>query len=113
MLSLVPRLTVGENILLGRLHRHGRWGGLAIDWERDHKTSFLVQADLIPSLANPLWNSSRWLDNSSLLGRFLHTLIGYDAMPSGIQVVFYSATLFLILSGMRYFRRPPPTFSTS
>ena len=74
---------------------------------------FLVQADLIPSLANPLWNSSRWLDNSSLLGRFLHTLIGYDAMPSGIQVVFYSATLILILSGMRYFRRPPPTFSTS
>jgi len=74
---------------------------------------FLVQADLIPSLANPLWDSSRFLDNSSLLGRFLHTLIGYEAMPSGIQVVFYTATLILILTGMRFFRTRPPTFTTS
>jgi high-affinity iron transporter len=73
---------------------------------------FLVQADLLPSLANPLWDSSRFLDNSSLLGRFLHTLIGYEAMPSGTQVVFYSATLILILTGMRFFRPRPPTFTT-
>ena len=72
----------------------------------------LVQADLIPSLANPLWNSSWFLDNSSLLGRFLHTLIGYEAMPSGIQVVFYTATLILILTGMHFFRPRPPTFTT-
>jgi high-affinity iron transporter len=74
---------------------------------------FLVQADLIPSLANPLWNSSWFLDNNSLLGRFLHTLIGYEAMPSGIQVVFYTATLIMILTGMRIFRPRPPTFTTS
>jgi high-affinity iron transporter len=74
---------------------------------------FLVQADLIPSLANPLWNSSWFLDNNSLPGRFLHTLIGYEAMPSGIQVVFYTATLILILTGMRFFRPRPPTFTTS
>lgn len=71
---------------------------------------FLVQADLLPSLANPLWNTSWLLDNGSLLGRFLHTLVGYEAMPSGIQVVFYTATLILILAGMRIFRiRPPST----
>ena len=65
---------------------------------------FLVQADVLPSLASPLWNSSWLLENTSLLGRILHTLIGYEAMPSGIQVVFYAATLVLILSGMRFFR---------
>jgi high-affinity iron transporter len=70
---------------------------------------FLVQADLLPTLADPLWNTSWLLDNGSIPGRFLHTLIGYDAMPSGIQVIFYSATLILIMSGMRYFRpRPSP-----
>lgn len=71
---------------------------------------FLVQADVLPSLGNPLWNSSWLLDNTSMVGRFLHALVGYEAMPSGIQVVFYTATLILILAGMRLFRvqRPSP-----
>ena len=73
---------------------------------------FLVQADILPSLANPLWDTSWLLDNASLAGRFLHTLAGYEAMPSGIQVAFYSATLILILTGMRIFRVPPPSAAT-
>ena len=68
---------------------------------------FLVQADLLPSLASPLWNTSWLLDDQSLLGRLLHTLTGYDASPSGIQVVFYVATLALILTGMRLVRLRP------
>lgn len=74
---------------------------------------FLVQADLLPSLANPLWNTSWLLNNTSLLGRSLHTLVGYEAMPSGIQVVFYAATLILILAGMRLFRIRPPAPATN
>jgi len=70
---------------------------------------FLVQADVVPSLASPLWNSTWLLDNGSLTGRVLHTLIGYEAMPSGIQVVFYVATIALILVGMRLVRNRPPT----
>lgn len=65
---------------------------------------FLVQADLLPTLGNPLWNTSWLLDNTSLPGRFLHTLIGYEATPSGIQVLFYTTTTIAILAGMRYFR---------
>jgi high-affinity iron transporter len=68
---------------------------------------FLVQADVLPSLASPLWNSTWLLDNGSLTGRVLHTLIGYEAMPSGIQVVFYVATITLILAGMRLVRSQP------
>lgn len=68
---------------------------------------FLVQADLLPSLASPLWNTSWLLDDQSLLGRLLHTLAGYDASPSGIQVLFYVATLALILTGMRLVRLRP------
>jgi high-affinity iron transporter len=68
---------------------------------------FLVQADVLPSLASPLWDSSWLLDNASLAGRFLHTLVGYEAMPSGIQVVFYTGTLLLIVLGMRVFRLRP------
>jgi high-affinity iron transporter len=74
---------------------------------------FLVQADLLPTLADPLWNTSWLLDNGSIAGRFLHTLIGYDAMPSGIQVVFYATTLILIIAGMRHFRPRPTPVSIS
>jgi high-affinity iron transporter len=70
---------------------------------------FLVQADLLPSLATPLWNSTWLLENHSLMGRLLHTLIGYEAMPSGIQVAFYVTTLVLILMGMRLVRSQPST----
>jgi high-affinity iron transporter len=73
---------------------------------------FLVQADVLPSLATPLWNSTWLLDNHSMMGRVLHTLIGYEAMPSGIQVTFYVITLILILTGMRLVRSRPPVSTT-
>lgn len=73
---------------------------------------FLAQADLLPSLVNPLWDSSWLLDNASLTGRVLHTLIGYEAMPSGIQAVFYMSTVLLVLAGMRLARTRSPHTST-
>jgi high-affinity Fe2+/Pb2+ permease len=39
----------------------------------------------------------------------LHALVGYEAMPSGIRVVLYTATLILVLAGMRVFRIRPPS----
>lgn len=74
---------------------------------------FLVQADILPSLASPLWNISWLLDDHSMLGRLLHALTGYEAAPSGIQVVFYTATLALILFGMRLLRMRPSVSSTT
>jgi high-affinity iron transporter len=68
---------------------------------------FLVQANLLPSLASPLWDTSWLLGNTSFVGRILHTLIGYEAMPSGIQVLFYTSTLIIIVIGMRLFRIRP------
>ncbi|WP_329743432.1 FTR1 family iron permease [Dyella sp. A6] len=74
---------------------------------------FLLQADWLPALGAQLWNSSGLLDNGSLLGQALHVLVGYDARPSGIQLLFYLATLLLLLAGIRWARRltanPPAT----
>ncbi|MBL8388980.1 MAG: FTR1 family protein [Hydrogenophaga sp.] len=60
----------------------------------------LVQADLLPSLATPLWDTSDLLSDASALGTVLHGLIGYDPQPSGMQMVFYAVTLVTIASGM-------------
>jgi len=73
--------------------------------------SYLVQADLLPSLRNPVWDTSWLLDAQSPLGAFLHVLIGYDSRPSAMQMVFYVATLALILSGEKLAR--PAALKTS
>jgi len=62
---------------------------------------FLVQADLLPALGARLWDTSALLSDRSLLGQTLHALIGYDARPAGVQVVFYVVTGVLIAIGMR------------
>jgi high-affinity iron transporter len=69
---------------------------------------FLVQANLLPELSPMVWDTSFLLADDSLMGRVLHTLIGYVSRPAGIQVVFYLATLLTIAVLMRAARSDPP-----
>ena len=58
---------------------------------------FLIQADLLPALATPLWDTSSLLSTTSLVGSILHVLVGYESSPSGMQMLFYAGTLATIL----------------
>ena len=69
--------------------------------------AFLEQAGLIAESTGPLWNSSRLLNEQSLTGRVLHTLIGYTDQPTAIQLFAYIATLATIALLMRLVRQPP------
>ena len=69
---------------------------------------FLVQGDVISPLASPLWDTSFLLPMDSVPGNLLHLLAGYEARPSGMQVLFYGLTFCVILAGMRWSRRPTP-----
>lgn len=66
---------------------------------------FLIQADMLPSLANPVWDSSAILPQGSAIGTLLHTLIGYDDQPSGMQFLVFVLTLILIIVGMKWVSR--------
>jgi high-affinity iron transporter len=66
---------------------------------------YLIQADVLPSLATPLWNTSAILPEQSVTGMVLHSLIGYDAQPAGMQLVFYVAALVIIVAGMQWVKR--------
>jgi len=68
---------------------------------------YLIQADLLPVLLDPLWDTSRILSTQSAFGSFLQVLVGYDPRPSATQMLFYAATVLLILAG-EYFVRPAP-----
>lgn len=67
---------------------------------------FLIQADLLPSLAAPLWDTSAMLPENGLPGMLLHSLIGYDSRPAGMQIVFYLTALIAIFIGMKWVGRP-------
>lgn len=66
---------------------------------------FLIQADWLPALVQPLWDTSWLLSNNSLFGATLRILVGYDAQPSGTQALFYAATLLTILAATSWVRR--------
>ena len=66
---------------------------------------FLIQADLLPSLAAPVWDTSKVLPENGVPGMLLHGLIGYDSRPDGMQLVFYIAVLVAIGIGMKWARQ--------
>lgn len=68
---------------------------------------FLVQADMLPALGTAVWNSSHILPEHTILGQLLHTLVGYDDRPAGIQVVFYLVTLLTMGGLMQLFGKTP------
>ncbi|MFZ9643069.1 MAG: FTR1 family iron permease [Candidatus Methylopumilus sp.] len=64
----------------------------------------LIQADVISYLAMPLWDSSRLIAQDSALGTFLHAFAGYDAEPTGLQLLFFGMTILLISVAMKLSR---------
>jgi high-affinity iron transporter len=69
----------------------------------------LIQADLLPALASPLWDTSWAMPDDSAAGALLHALLGYQAQPSATQVLFYFAALVSIFIAMRRARSRPAT----
>jgi high-affinity iron transporter len=57
---------------------------------------FLDAAGLIDVLGHRLWDSSGWLPQDSIVGRLLHTLIGYTDRPTELQLIAYIATLAIM-----------------
>jgi len=66
--------------------------------------AFLQQAGYLGVLTSTVWNTSWLLSDDSLIGRMVHTLIGYTARPNGAQLVIYLMTVAVILGLMRFFR---------
>ena len=65
----------------------------------------LAQADWLPTLADPLWDTSHVLTRNSPLGQLLHILIGYDDRPTGIALLAYVTTVVTIFGMARTVKR--------
>ena len=109
MAGMLGGIALGYTIYAGLLRVPMRWfftatgvlvlllaAGMASQAAR-----FLIQADLLPSLAAPLWDTSAALPENGLPGMLLHSLIGYDSRPAGMQIIFYLTVLAAISIGMK------------
>ncbi|HZL31350.1 MAG TPA: FTR1 family protein [Pseudolabrys sp.] len=68
---------------------------------------FLNNAGFAEVLGRTVWDTSWILSEGSLLGRLLHTLIGYIERPTELQLVVYIGTLFAMGVLMRIARPAP------
>ena len=63
--------------------------------------AFLEQANWLTALSATVWDTSWLLDEQSLPGKALHTLIGYTDQPTGMQLLVYGATLLMTVVLMK------------
>src|SRR3954452_20336289 len=57
--------------------------------------AFLERANLLTRLDTVAWDSGWLLSDKSIVGRTMHTLIGYTEQPTQMQLVVYAAVLLL------------------
>ncbi len=67
---------------------------------------FLQNAGDLQFWMMPLWDTSWLLSDGSILGRLMHTLIGYTDQPDGLQVAAYLLTVATITVLMRVVNPP-------
>ena len=63
--------------------------------------AFLQRANWLMPLDTVMWDSGWLLSESSIVGRALHTLVGYTDQPAGMQVVIYLAVILVTVMLMR------------
>ncbi len=68
--------------------------------------AFLEQADALAALDSVVWDTSWLLSEGSILGRALHTLIGYTERPTGMQLVAYLTVLAVMFGLMKLLAAP-------
>lgn len=60
--------------------------------------TFLQSAGYLMEWTDPLWDTSWVLSQDSMVGRVLHTLIGYFDRPDGMELAAYVAALLAMLA---------------
>jgi len=64
-------------------------------------TAFLAQANWLTVFGNVVWDTSWLVSDESMLGKALHTLIGYTDQPTGTQLIVYVTTLAVTFIAIR------------
>ncbi|HEX3431664.1 MAG TPA: FTR1 family protein [Rhizomicrobium sp.] len=74
---------------------------------------FLQQGGYFEVLTSTVWDTSWLLKQDSIVGRLMHTLIGYNDSPNGAQLVVYAATVIAIVLLTRIERARHPRLAAA
>jgi high-affinity iron transporter len=74
---------------------------------------YLYSAGIVTVLSQQLWDTSWLLSQNSLIGRVLHTLIGYTDRPTELQLIVYLVTLVVMVALTRVARPAHPARATA
>jgi len=74
---------------------------------------FLQQGGYLEFLTGTVWDTSWLLRQDSLVGRLLHTLIGYNDTPNGAQLLVYAITVLAIMLLTRFERARHPRLASA
>jgi high-affinity iron transporter len=69
--------------------------------------AFLEKANWLTAMSNVVWDTSWLLEESSIPGKALHTLVGYTDQPTAMQLVVYVAVLVITFVLMRFSASQP------
>jgi high-affinity iron transporter len=115
-LGLLAGVAVGSGMYLGLLRIPTRYLFSVTSWMitllaagmAAQAMTFLSAAGLL-NLGPQLWDTSWLLSQNSLVGKALHTLVGYMDRPTVAQIIAYIVTVGLIITASRMTRRVAAT----
>lgn len=70
--------------------------------------TYFSAAGILTFADTPLWDTSALLSEESILGRLLHTLVGYVDRPNAVQLAAWSATIAVIALLTKMVNTLPP-----
>jgi|CXWL01.1.fsa_nt_gi high-affinity iron transporter len=73
----------------------------------------LYHAGVIADLGSRPWDTDSTLPMTSTMGRFLHTILGYDSAPAIGQIVAFWGYTLVALAGYLFWPAPTPLRETS
>ncbi len=68
----------------------------------------LHEATIISNLGSRPWDTESFISMTSAVGKFLHTVLGYDSAPAISQILLYWAYLVVVLAAYLFWPAPRP-----
>ena len=113
LIGTISGIAIGGALYLGIIKASGKYFFIVTTWILVFLASgitasgigFWINAEILPALQNPLWDTSEILSQVSFFGKFLHIFLGYIDRPAGMQVLAYLLNLRVLVLGLRLVKK--------
>jgi len=109
LFGVIAGSLVGLALYLGIIKAAGKYFFIVTTWLlvflscgiASQGVGFWINAQIVPSLANPAIDLSEILPQQSFVGKILNMFFGYVDQPAGMQLIVYFSILAVLVVGLR------------